>query len=119
MRAPLPTVNHLPTLKSSCLMRSEVSVPGGTRGTANCATVKPGSTSAPGVHGPRQLAAYLVDGVINQDVPPGTVVGVAVPPVSNRMYFLFSDAATTEMPNGNGTDPASLMFVSHGTLLEV
>jgi len=44
-------------------------------------TVMPGFTSAPGVHGPRQFAAYLVVGVIDHCVPIG---GVAV--LRKRLY---------------------------------
>src|SRR5262245_65778985 len=60
---------HLPTLTSSWLTRSDSSVAGGTSGTDIDATVMPGLTIAPGVHGPVQFAAYRVVGVINQTVP--------------------------------------------------
>src|SRR5206468_6368829 len=73
----LPTVSHFPSVRSSCFIRSENSVPGATRGTAIVATVIPGSTSAPGVHGPRQVAAYLVVGVMSHTDPTGAFpVGV-------------------------------------------
>src|SRR5437773_12335069 len=65
----LPTVSHFPSVRSSCFIRSENSVPGATRGTDNDATAIPGSTSAPGVHGPRQFAADLVVGVMSHTVP--------------------------------------------------
>ena len=49
-------------------MRSASSVAGGTSGTEIDETVIPGLTSAPGVQGPVQLAAYRVVGVISQTV---------------------------------------------------
>src|SRR5438128_11276181 len=73
----LPTVSHFPSVRSSCLIRSENSVPGATRGTGSDATAIPGSTIAPGVHVPRQFAAYLVVGVMSHTDPTGAFpVGV-------------------------------------------
>src|SRR5262252_6580193 len=77
----LPIWNHFARLTSSWLTRSAYSVPGGTSGTFSCAALMFGITSAPGVHGPMQSAAYLLAGVISQTGPaPGgvTTFGSAV-----------------------------------------
>src|SRR5215207_5566319 len=69
-------VNHLPTVRSTCLMRSENSVPGATSGTFIADTVIPGLTIAPGVHGPLQSAGYRVVRVMFQTVPSAGLVPV-------------------------------------------
>src|SRR5437762_12167622 len=72
---PFPTWNHLARLRSTWFTRSAYSVPGARNGTFSVAALMLGITSAPGVHGPVQSAAYRVVGLIDQTVPiPGGVI---------------------------------------------
>jgi len=74
-------------------------------------SVIPGLTSAPGVHGPVQLAAYLVVGVICQAVamPEGVLTFKAAVPCGSPAIDWSEPLA--RMPHGSVTLPATFIDV--------
>src|SRR5262245_13606732 len=96
------------TLRSSWLARSVSCVFGDVNGTVRLATVRFGITSALGVHGPGQSAAYRVVRLNDQLMLP--------PPVVNAPGMLCSEPLNCR-PHGSGSVPASLICVRHGMSL--
>src|SRR5439155_10350209 len=103
-----------PKLMSSWFRRSKLSTPGGVSGTSMDDSVIPGLTSAPGVHGPVQFAAYLVVGVICQAVamPEGVLTFKAAVP--SGLPAIDWSEPLARMPHGSMKLPATFIDVLYG-----